>query len=97
MDVLVRVQARVRGFLERRKYRIQKLANESVSKYFKPEEALETLTQSKFDPKAPLKQRTHNYKSGAIYTGQWKGNLRHGNGTMIWPDGGRYQGEWSHN
>jgi len=33
----------VRGFLQRRKYRIMKLTSEVQSKYFKSEEAKETL------------------------------------------------------
>lgn len=58
----------VRGFLQRRKYKIMRMSSEVASKYFKPEEAKETLT-GYFDSNAPLKQRTHNYSTGAIYTG----------------------------
>jgi len=69
------------------------LTQEVASKYFKSDEAAETL-KGEYNANAPLKQRTHTYKTGAIYTGQWKGGLRHGKGTMIWPDNGRYEGEW---
>jgi hypothetical protein len=48
-----------------------------ASKYFKAEEALETLT-GKFKRDAALKQKIYTYKSGAVYNGQWKGGLRHG-------------------
>lgn len=86
----------MRGHLQRRKYKIMKLSSEVTSKYFKADEAKETLT-GEYNPNAPLKQRTHTYKTGAIYTGQWKGGMRHGKGTMIWPDNGRYEGEWQYN
>jgi MORN repeat len=64
---------------------------EVSSKYFKPVEALETLT-GKFYSDAPLKLKVYTYKTGAVYTGQWRGGLRHGNGTMVWPDNARYEG-----
>jgi len=35
-----------------------------------------------------------SFKSGAKYTGQWKENMRHGKGTMVWSDGAMYEGEW---
>lgn len=54
MEMLVRLQAVVRGYLQRRKYRIQKIASDMASKYFKAEEALETLT-GKYKRDAALK------------------------------------------
>lgn len=77
MEMLIRVQAIIRGYLQRRKYRIQKVASDMASKYFKAEEALETLTGN-FKRDAALKQKIYTYKSGAVYNGQWKGGLRHG-------------------
>ena len=38
------------------------------SKYFLRDEAKETLV-GKYDANAPLEQRTHTYKTEAIYTG----------------------------
>ena len=29
--------------------------------------------------------------------GEWKGGMRHGRGTMKWPDGAKYDGEWAFN
>jgi len=66
--MLMRVQALVRGFLQRRKYKIMQMSSEVASKYFKHEEAKETLT-GEYNPNAPVKQRTHTYSTGAIYTG----------------------------
>ena len=40
---IIQVQALVKGFLQRRRYRIMKLTCEVQSKYFKSEEAKETL------------------------------------------------------
>ena len=28
--------------------------------------------------------------------GEWRADKRHGNGTMVWPDGRRFQGQWDH-
>jgi len=39
----------------------------------------------------------HRFASGAIYTGQWKGSMRHGLGRQVWPDGATYEGKWSEN
>ena len=39
----------------------------------------------------------HTFKNGAVYTGQWlKGeeDIRHGQGTQVWPDGAKYDGQW---
>ena len=90
---LIRVQSLVRGFLQRRKYRILKMTSEVQSKYFKSDEARETLDGA-YQDATPLKRRVHTYKTGAIYTGQWKGGLRHGRGSMVWPDNARYEGDW---
>ena len=80
-------------FSNERKYRVQKMAAEVQSKYFKNDEAKETLDGT-YDDNAPLKRRVHTYKTGAIYTGEWKGGLRHGRGSMVWADNARYEGEW---
>jgi len=45
-----------------------KIGNLVNSKYFKNDEAKETLT-GVWNPNAPLRQKTYTYKSGAIYTG----------------------------
>ena len=29
--------------------------------------------------------------------GQWKGQMRHGYGIQVWPDGARYEGYWQDN
>ena len=86
----------IRGFLQRRKYKVLKVSTEINSKYFKSDEAKETLS-GKWNEKAPLVKRTHTYKTGAIYTGQWLGGMRQGQGTMVWPDNARYEGQWVFN
>ena len=70
-----------------------KMTSEVQSKYFKSDEAKETL-DGNFEDNAPLRRKVHTYKTGAIYTGQWKGGLRHGRGSMVWTDNARYEGEW---
>ena len=37
------------------------------------------------------------FKNGAIYKGQWLGNMKHGYGIQVWPDGARYEGYWKAN
>lgn len=39
--------------------------------------------------------RTHKYKSGAIYSGEWLGGFRHGEGLINYSDGSAYKGEWN--
>lgn len=39
----------------------------------------------------------YHFRSGAVYTGQWLGNARHGFGVQRWPDGTRYEGQWASN
>lgn len=67
------------------------------SRFFKAEEELESLEQSeKFNAETTLEQKTYTYKSTqAVYTGQMSGGFRHGEGTMTWSSGARYEGEWS--
>ena len=64
--------------------------------YFQPAESKETLTGI-FKDSAKIEQRTYTYTTGAIYAGQWRGWMRHGQGSMIWADGAQYEGEWSFN
>lgn len=93
---VIRVQAMVRGFLERRRYRVKLITVLQAQKYFKTEEARETLANAqKFNDALPVESRTHTYAcTGAVYTGQWKGGFRHGHGEMLWSDGSRYVGSW---
>ena len=72
------------------------MTSEVQSKYFKSDEAKETLT-GMYNRNAPLKLKEHRYRSGAIYIGEWRGGLRHGRGNMVWPDNARYEGEWQFN
>ena len=68
-------------------YMIQKFSIDSRTKYFKYEESSETVRKTKFKETEPLKTRKYTYSTGAYYDGTWKGGLRHGVGTMTWPDG----------
>ena len=59
----------VRGFLERRKYRTKLMEIQGSSKYFKAEEAKETLTDNVYMDSEPLVERTYRYTTGAVYEG----------------------------
>ena len=78
------------------------------TKYFTKEEQEETLRKKeKFDfsliapsseNAAKRKRPMYTYScSGAIYEGEWIGGLRHGCGTMTWPDTAQYHCEWAFN
>lgn len=69
---------------------------EMVSKYFKNDESRETL-KGIFKDSDQIVYRVHTYKTGAVYKGQWKGGLRHGQGSMQWPDNAKYEGQWEYN
>ena len=95
--ILVRVQSLIRGWVQRRKYKVQQINNLNSSQYFKKLEAKETLTSEMFDPNAPTETRIFEYSTGAVYEGEWKGGMRHGKGKMTWSDGGSYEGNWQYN
>ena len=35
------------------------------------------------------------WKTAAVYSGEWKNNGRHGYGTQEWPNGNKYEGDWA--
>ena len=45
----------------------------------------------------PIETRNHEYSTGSVYQGQWKGGMRHGKGKMTWTDGAYYEGDWQYN
>lgn len=96
LAAITRVQAMVRRFLQRRKYLIKKNTYNRAIKYFKEEESKETL-KGTFKDDGSLEKREYKYTTGAVYNGQWKGGLRHGQGTMQWADGAKYEGCWDLN
>lgn len=72
------------------------------------DESRETLTkckywnffksQAKYDPTLKREKRPpYTYKTGATYTGEWRGGFRDGFGEQEWPDGAKYIGEWKDN
>ena len=93
---VMRLQSLVRGYLQRKKYRVLvDKVNTAAGIYFKKEELFETLkTNEKYNPKAALKTVKHTYSTGAVYEGQMRGGFREGKGKMTWVDGGKYDGEW---
>jgi hypothetical protein len=36
----------------------------------------------------------HKFDNEAVYTGQWRNNMRDGFGVQVWADGARYEGGW---
>ena len=37
------------------------------------------------------------FKEGDKYTGEWKDNLKNGQGTYTWSNANKYTGEWQNN
>lgn len=46
-------------------------------------------TSNAVERRVPIK-----FKNGVIYSGEWKGDFRHGYGIQVWPDGAKYEGQW---
>ena len=44
-----------------------------------------------------IKTKTHIYKDGCKYEGEWNGKRRHGKGIFEWPSGARYEGNYENN
>lgn len=40
------------------------------------------------------KRPAYQFKSGAVYDGEWKGSMRDGYGVQTWPDGAKYEGNY---
>ena len=40
------------------------------------------------------KHPVHLFEDGAVYTGQWRGDMRDGEGVQVWADGACYEGQW---
>jgi len=41
--------------------------------------------------------RRHQFRTGAVYSGEWLGGERNGHGVQCWPDGIEYAGHWLRN
>ena len=85
----------IRAFVQRRKYKTQLSSVQMNSGiYFKREELMETIQNTKFDKNAKQQHVSHQYSTGAMYNGLMKGGFREGKGVMTWQDGAKYDGEW---
>jgi hypothetical protein len=97
MAVIVRVQAMVRAFLARRRFKREiGHFSQSNGNYFRREEFYETILEGSNFQNAPIKNVRYDYKCSpnTYYEGQMKGGFRHGMGKMTWADGAIYNGEW---
>lgn len=96
---IIRLQAAFRGYQARKYISLLRSKNIGSSKYFTYEESKETISSKKaFNPDQRRERRApYTFKSGAVYSGEWKGGFRDGFGEQQWPDGARYEGEWREN
>ena len=98
MRMIIKLQAFWRGHTARRLISLMKAKQLGSSKYFTQEEAKETITKNKYNPKQPREKRpAYVFKTGAVYTGEWKGGFRDGFGEQVWTDSAQYLGEWREN
>jgi hypothetical protein len=77
---IVKIQSLYRGFRDRKMVQHLKKAQRSNTKYFTREEGRETLSPGKANG-VREKRPKYTFKTGAVYTGEWKGGLRDGEGT----------------
>ena len=68
----------------------------SSAQYFDYNEARETLVKRPFERRIEA-IRSYKYETGGVYEGFWKGNMRHRQGKMRWPNGASYEGSWEYN
>lgn len=47
-----------------------------------------------FEERVTQKDNKPQYQTAAVYTGDWKNNLKHGFGSQTWSNGNKYEGEW---
>ena len=66
---IIKLQALVRGYLQKRKYKVQQMVVDLKTKYFKLEESRETLSPQQFNENLPTVVKKYTYKSGAVYNG----------------------------
>ena len=81
MRMIIKLQAFWRGYTARRLISLLRSKQLGSSKYFTQEEARETITKNLYNPNQPREKRpSYTFKTGAVYTGEWKGGFRDGFG-----------------
>ena len=76
---IITIQAAYRGYTARRLVSMLRSKNAGSSKYFTYEESRETITKKTYNPDQPrVKKGPYTFKTGAVYTGEWKGGFRDG-------------------
>lgn len=59
--------------------------------YWVQEKQEDYITRTFRTGKEPYKKK---WKTGSMYTGEWKGDQKHGFGIQVWPNGNKYEGDW---
>ena len=89
------LQARVRGFLQKKRYKALRIEASYAQNQFKSEEFNETVAARINSEGKKGIYKKYTYKcTKAVYEGLWNGNFRDGYGIMMWLDGARYEGNW---
>ena len=100
--IIVRLQAWARGNRARKQIKFMKSKQIGSSRYFTFEEYKETVNQNSQSVDDFMNQprqikESYTYKTGSVYTGEWKGGFRDGQGSQTWRNGAQYEGEWKDN
>jgi IQ calmodulin-binding motif len=80
MNKIVKIQSIYRGYMARKYLSLLRSKNVGSSKYFTYEESKETISKmKKYDPGQKRERRQpYQFKTGAVYAGEWKGGFRDG-------------------
>ena len=89
---ITKIQAVWRGYHYRKLY--SHIVRTFSKSHFSPDEAKEKITQDTTERET---RPAYEFKTGARYTGEWKGGMRDGYGVQAWSDGARYEGNWLNN
>lgn len=73
--LIIKLQARWRGAIVRKKVKQLLIEQAKALKYFPKEDNLETLSPVPYDPMKRRDRRKYKYKSGAEYDGEWRGGF----------------------
>ncbi|OMJ79425.1 hypothetical protein SteCoe_20580 [Stentor coeruleus] len=92
---LIKIQAFARRIISRTHYLSQQRNLKPVYFYFNSEEVKQFVGHSTRMVGYRELVCMKTYKNGGVYSGEMKGNLRDGLGSMKWKDGACYDGFWS--
>lgn len=83
IDKIIKIQALFRGHKDRKIVSHLIKNQRTNAKYFTHDESRETLSSKLTTTNLREDRPPYRFKSGAVYTGQWKGGFRDGHGLQV--------------